>query len=282
MLAVSMNRVCLAAPQSLPHKSPLLMAKITLQPEGREMMTSELGTSLYHKMFLVLRDQIDSGRYPPGSTLPSEVELCREFGVSRVTSRRAVAELEAAGVVFRQQGRGTFVRQDVLSLRMRADRPPTLMENFRAFLDSMPSTVCSFDYLPAPEPVRDAIGQGDVEGLYQRAIRVRADTGGPVMQVLTWVREEIGRHWREEDLRQQPLLRLMRRAGIHLVAGSQVSTAVLCEPVVSDRLDVRVGAPLLRLERVLFDSAGQPQMYCEILARPDRFQLRLDLDPTQI
>ena len=77
------------------------------------MLTSELGTSLYHRVFLVLRDQIDSGRYPPGSILPSELEVCREFGVSRVTSRRAMAELEAAGVVFRQQGRGTFVRENV-------------------------------------------------------------------------------------------------------------------------------------------------------------------------
>jgi GntR family transcriptional regulator len=246
------------------------------------MMTSELGTSLYHQMFLVLRDQIDSGRYPPGSTLPSELKLCREFGVSRVTSRRAVAELEAAGVVFRQQGRGTFVRKDALSQRMKADRPPTLMENFRAFLDSMPSAVCAFDYLLAPEPVREVIGQDEPDGLHQRAIRVRADKGRPVMQVVTWVRESIGRHWQADELAHQPVLRLMRRAGVRLVSGSQVSTAVLCEPVVSDRLDVRVGAPLLRLERVLFDGSGQPQMFCEILARPDRFQLRMDLDTQQI
>ena len=45
----------------------------------------------------------------PGAVLPSERELCDEFNVSRGTARQALAELEKAGIVYRKQGRGTFV-----------------------------------------------------------------------------------------------------------------------------------------------------------------------------
>ncbi|PJI51733.1 hypothetical protein CTI14_54570, partial [Methylobacterium radiotolerans] len=48
-------------------------------------------------------------RPPPDEKLPSEPELCERFGVSRITVRRAVADLEGLGIVRRQQGRGTFV-----------------------------------------------------------------------------------------------------------------------------------------------------------------------------
>ncbi len=60
--------------------------------------------------------EIDAGTYAEGERLPSEPELCERFGVSRITVRRAVADLEGLGIVRRQQGRGTFVapRREVI------------------------------------------------------------------------------------------------------------------------------------------------------------------------
>jgi GntR family transcriptional regulator len=58
----------------------------------------------------VLRDRVHRGVYAPGSPLPSEPELAREFGVSRVTANRAVALLRAEGLVQVRRGRGAFVR----------------------------------------------------------------------------------------------------------------------------------------------------------------------------
>jgi GntR family transcriptional regulator len=54
---------------------------------------------------------IQSGDLPPGSRLPSELELAQIYGVARVTLRRAVAELRKDGLVVVVHGRGTFVRE---------------------------------------------------------------------------------------------------------------------------------------------------------------------------
>ncbi|MCU4119070.1 winged helix-turn-helix domain-containing protein [Variovorax sp. N23] len=68
------------------------------------------GTALHRQLFVVLRDHIAQGVYPLGSLIPAEDALCAQFDVSRITVRRAVADLEQLGLVEKLPGRGTFVR----------------------------------------------------------------------------------------------------------------------------------------------------------------------------
>ncbi|HEX4943860.1 MAG TPA: GntR family transcriptional regulator [Usitatibacteraceae bacterium] len=57
-----------------------------------------------------LLDDITGGRYPVGSLLPTEFELCTQFGVSRHTVREAIRRLHEHGLVTRQRGIGTSVK----------------------------------------------------------------------------------------------------------------------------------------------------------------------------
>ncbi|UVC15183.1 phosphonate metabolism transcriptional regulator PhnF [Mesorhizobium onobrychidis] len=62
--------------------------------------------------------ELTSGRYPPGTKLPTEPELIAQFGVGRHTLRQAMAMLEANGLVRIEQGRGTFVHDSILHYRL--------------------------------------------------------------------------------------------------------------------------------------------------------------------
>ena len=64
----------------------------------------------YQQVYSALRRDIQSGRLAKGDRLPSEAELVRLFGASRITVGRAVRDLQAAGLVERRAGAGTFVR----------------------------------------------------------------------------------------------------------------------------------------------------------------------------
>jgi GntR family phosphonate transport system transcriptional regulator len=72
------------------------------------------GVSLWRQIANRLQHDIGAGVYPPGGRLPTEAELSQHFRVNRHTVRRALEELSRGGLVRVEQGRGSFVAEDVL------------------------------------------------------------------------------------------------------------------------------------------------------------------------
>ena len=64
---------------------------------------------LYMQIHARLQQRILGGEWGYGAMLPSEHELCAEYGISRGTMRQVLAELEKEGQIRRERGRGTFV-----------------------------------------------------------------------------------------------------------------------------------------------------------------------------
>jgi len=73
-------------------------------------MTKRLRPNLADEIVQTLKSEINDGVYPPGGKLPTEATLGGRFGVSRATVRSAIKELDVLGLVWTQQGAGTFVR----------------------------------------------------------------------------------------------------------------------------------------------------------------------------
>lgn len=72
------------------------------------------GVALWRQILGTIEHEITAGDLPPGTRLPTEQELSARFGVNRHTVRRAMEELQARGLVRVEQGRGSFVAEDVL------------------------------------------------------------------------------------------------------------------------------------------------------------------------
>lgn len=70
---------------------------------------------LYKQMINRLHEQIETGFYKPGQMIPSERALCKSYGVSRITVRRCLSEMIHNGILYRQQGRGSFVEMKILA-----------------------------------------------------------------------------------------------------------------------------------------------------------------------
>jgi len=78
------------------------------------------GVAVWKRIELALRDEIAAGDLAPGARLPTEAQLSARFGVNRHTVRRAVEEMSRAGLVRVEQGRGSFVTEDVLDYAVAA------------------------------------------------------------------------------------------------------------------------------------------------------------------
>jgi len=72
------------------------------------------GVALWRQIASTMEGDIAGGVLPPGGRLPTEAELSARFAVNRHTVRRAMEELEGRGLVRIEQGRGSFVSEDVL------------------------------------------------------------------------------------------------------------------------------------------------------------------------
>jgi DNA-binding GntR family transcriptional regulator len=69
-----------------------------------------VGKARYAQLAESLLEKISKGEYPVGTLMPTEVDLCRQFGVSRITVREAIRQLSDMGLISRKPGVGTQVR----------------------------------------------------------------------------------------------------------------------------------------------------------------------------
>ena len=63
----------------------------------------------YYQLGQILREMIEDEELEPGDSIPTEIELCEYHGVSRMTARKAIQDLVHEGLLYREQGKGTFV-----------------------------------------------------------------------------------------------------------------------------------------------------------------------------
>jgi GntR family transcriptional regulator len=213
------------------------------------------GTSLHRQVYLVLRDRLLSGGLQPGEQLPPEPALCEQFGVSRITLRRAVSDLEREGLVERVQGRGTFVRAGATSHA--AGRADGYIEDLRQLTADTVVKVLELAEVPAPERVATRL-KVPIGTPVQRSVRVRMRQGLPMMLLTAWLPAPYSRTISRADLVRQPLNELLAERGMRIGRLLQDVGAGLADPIQAERLGVQVASPLLVVDRLLHDHAGHP------------------------
>ena len=240
-------------------------------------MISSLPLPKYHQIYLVLREQLDDGRYHNG--LPSEMALVQQFGVARVTVRRAMEQLVADGLIERAPGRGTVPtrdRRDVAGRPSARGRMTGLLENIvdMGLRTSVKVLECAI--VPAPESVAHqlALGPG---ALVQKAVRVRSTRDGPLSHITTYVPAELAGSFGRRELAKKPILILLEESGVRIGRATQSLTARLADSSVAAHLEVEVGSALLAVNRLIFDEQERPVQWLIGRYRPDRYQYEMHL-----
>lgn len=229
---------------------------------------------LYHRLYLVLRQQIEDGRFPSDIPLPSEFQLSRQHGVSRITVRRTMDILSADGLVERSRGRGTFAR--VGRAKPGVNHLTGLADNLSSYAAYTTVTLHSFEYVAAPPGIAEALVLRCGASV-QKAVRTRSRDGVPVSLLVTHVPDDLGRSFTPEDLQGCSLIRLLERAGARAESANSWLTAKLADPVSAPLLDVQVGQPLIAVTRITADAGNRPVEHLDALYRPDQYKVHLTM-----
>ena len=224
---------------------------------------------LYFQLKELLRQEIEGGRWQPGQQIPSETELCEAFGISRTVVRQALRELEYQGLLYREQGKGTFVAQPKIS--------ESLMQDLSGFYEDMvgkgltPVTkVLTQEVQPANKKIANylQIEPGDKVVVIERLRSVGSE---PILLVTTYLPYDICPDLIGEDLSTQSLYALLeKKHGLELSHGRRTIEAVAANQYEAQLLDVEEGAPLVLLDSVSYLRDGSPIEYFHAVHRGDR------------
>lgn len=230
---------------------------------------------LYHRVYLVLRQAVLEGRFPPDRPMPGEHELANLHAASRITIRRALQLLEEQGLVVRRRGAGTFAIPQPAAHPLREDLRG-LIENLLAMGLRTTVRLLDFAYVPATPELAATMGLAPGDSV-QRSVRVRSAGGTPFSYLTAWVPEAIGRRYDRDELAARPLLALLEANGERIARADQTISARSADAEVAGLLGVELGAALLWVRRQVYDPEGQVIEALEALYRPDMYAYQIGL-----
>lgn len=224
---------------------------------------------LYHRVKTSIKQAIQEGRLKPGDQLPPERALVEEYGVSRITVRQALAELEQEGLVMRQQGRGTFVTPQKLA------QPLVHLTGFAEELAGQGVAtgvrVVAVRTVPVPPEValHLHLAAGEKVVFIERVI---STSGQPLLLDTRYLPASLGLAVSSALLVRQPIYTLLEKAGHRPYAADQTIEAVAAGQREAKLLEVKVGTPLLLIKRVTADENGAVLEYATATYRGDRYR----------
>ena len=236
-------------------------------------VTPSAGVPLHRQLFLVLHDEIDRGVIAAGDALPTEQELCDLFGVSRITVRRALADLADQGYITRRQGVGSFARRHDSTAEQPSGR--SYMDELRQIQFETDTEVAEFEVRPAPQLIAEKVG---ITGKALHVVRVRRErrTGETLLVTEAWLPGELAETITAEKLIDIPMYSLLTEAGVTLDRVQHEFTAEIAGPRTAQLLDVAIGSAILRVNRIAFVAADRPHHYLSILLSPTRSRILLN------
>lgn len=244
-------------------------------PGANGAALKSLPVPLYHQIFLLLRDEIISGQRPLGALVPTEEELSRIYGVSRITTRRALDELAQSRMVERKRGVGTRVIFEPPSPPIEASIEHAL-ESLLTLGRNTKVELIELVEVEAEAPVIYSLALLPPEKVI-RAVRIRWLEGEPLGCVVSYVPSRLGAAFTRAELESTPMLRLLEMAGMKIGTATQTVSATTADSILANMLDVELFAPILRITRTVYDVSGKAILFTLAQYRSDRYQIRLDL-----
>ena len=230
---------------------------------------------LYHQMKEYLVGLIGQGEFGTNQPLPTEVQLIDQFGVSRVTVRRALHELEHEGYITRVAGKGTFVLQS--RLRRELSRLTSFSEEMRQSGRELQTSILEFKKTRAVSQVAEKLFvEPGTPVIYIERIRVVEDV--PVSISISYLKLPQGVEIQKEELDEVgSLWALLESKGVTIYGADKTMEAIAADPRQADLLQVPLKSPLLLVEGVVYSDLETPVEYHRVVSHTGLYKYSISL-----
>lgn len=235
---------------------------------------------MYTQIKEILRTRILDGTYKSHEQMPSESELTLSFGVSRITVRQALGDLQKEGLIFKIHGKGTYVSQP------KAFQNLGKLQGFGEAMASMGyetfSQVISYKIIPADKTISKKLAL-DKNEMVSEIRRVRYLNRAPISLDVSYLPKEIGERLNKEDLAYRDIFLILENDyGYSLGQAELQIEAMLADESLGRLINLEEGSPVLRIERLTFTTDNKPLDFEYLYYRGDAFQYRLSVERGRI
>lgn len=234
------------------------------------MIDNSIKSPRYVQVYSVLKDWILRGKYQPGQKIETESELCEVFGVSRITTRKAIDYLVNEKLLRRVQGTGTYVCDNIPTMPSTGDIKRQIQKSRNL------AKRTKLENITIEEVVPDETARTNLKlSPGSKAIRVsyiRHSEGKPIGYAESYIPSDLGIQIAKADLKKSTLLALLEDKGIEIFSADQLIGATLADTKLASMLDVTVGAPLVRIKLLVLDTNQRPVEKLTAYYRADSYE----------
>jgi GntR family transcriptional regulator len=234
-----------------------------MQPENQDRVPA------YRRLHDMIKERITTGELKPGDAVTSERDLARTHGVSPMTARHALAELELEGLVERRRGSGTFVAPP----KIQFNKLVGFTQQMASRGISAQSRVLCTRIVPGNHEISARLAL-PTDGKLVKIERLRHVGGEPfALEVCYLPAGKFAGLLQTPFERRSLFTTLEQDYGLQLTYADEDVDATAADVRTSRLLCVPRGAPVLRIRQVLYSSAGGAIACSLALYRSDRYSL---------
>jgi GntR family transcriptional regulator len=248
---------------------------MTSEAKTAPALLNDVALTLSGQLREAIRSQIHMGHLKTGDRLPSESELGKRYGVSRITVRQAMSDLASEGLIVRRQGKGSFVSPG--TVRQELNRLQGLTEALGHQGRRVRTEVLLWKKLQAPSAIRLLLGLSTKQ--HCMALQtLRFVDEKPLSINRTWLSSMAAKGITRESLRTADLLTLYDKLhGIRLARASVEISSALATETQSQKLGLSLPAAILLVEKTVYAHDDQALHYEQSIYNPAMFRYSIEL-----
>lgn len=223
-----------------------------------------------------IRRSIVDGTLKPGDKLPTVVEFCDLYGVSKITVKRAIEQITEQGLVTSRRGSGTYVKETSglpasMRGRWQSERAKGFSYEHGPTGDKVTSVVYDFSIVNPPEEIARLLNMDPDDFTYYHC-RVRCANDVPIVIEYTYMPLDLIPGLKKNVL-YGSVHDYIGSLGLKISSFHRTIRALRATAEEAERLDIAEGDPLLELEQVGFLDSGVPFEYSRSRNVGDRYEL---------